>query len=82
MTQTTVDKADLRPGAIYVVAGKGPMKFVAILKNSIEMVTLDGLRYWAGPEQITREVDQAYVDAHVEQLKGRGIVQKDFEVTW
>lgn len=82
MAERAIPKDKLRVGAIYVVAGQGPMRLAKPLANSVQMTTLDGLNYWAGFEQLIWEVGEDYVKDYVQALKDRGIVPKDYEVSW
>jgi len=82
MSQTTLGRDELRLGAIYVVAGQGPMRLAKLHALTAEMTTLDGLTYWAGFDRLTREVAQDYVDDYVQALKDRGVVPTDYEVSW
>ncbi len=74
-----MNKFDIEVGALYVIAGQGPMRVRVLHARPVECETLDALTYWASYEQVVRKVDRSYVDGYVSALKERGIVGPDYQ---
>ncbi len=73
-----MEKAEIKPGKLYAIAGQGPMRVKALHSHSVECSTLDGLTYWAGYDQVIRRVGRSYLRTWVDQLIKAKIVPPDY----
>ena len=78
-----MERSTFEVGKIYSVAGMGPMKMVEPCSDgTCTLKTLWGHNYFASHHSIVREVDEAYVAFHIEQLISRQVVPPGFTPKW
>jgi len=73
----TIDTGNLKAGHLYVIAGRGPMKYVSSVdsKEIHRFVTLSNTDYTASSANIFRDPDTNWLQYHHDQLLASGLTE-------
>jgi len=68
-----MNRSDLKVGAVYIVAGRGPMWLEELTSPGVHFVGHGGVSYWEASEYVVRECDFGMMARYEAQSNPRGV---------